>query len=67
MNVETFQLLDSEKNIIFCYIPIFSNHLFVAAATIISRLTSMDEIHRYLKILFDHQIQLLTQVDNSSL
>jgi hypothetical protein len=46
-----------KKKQIFC--------LFIlASAKLISRLTSIDDIHRYLKLLFDQQIQLLTQVSN---
>ncbi|CAF3985506.1 unnamed protein product, partial [Rotaria sordida] len=36
--------------------------LLKASSKLISRLTSMDDIHRYLKLLFDQQIQSLTQI-----
>ncbi|CAF1343227.1 unnamed protein product [Rotaria sordida] len=36
--------------------------LLKASSKIISRLTSIDDIHRYLKLLFDQQIQSLTQI-----
>lgn len=34
----------------------------LASSKLISRLTSTDDIHRYLKLLFDQQIQSLTEV-----
>ncbi|CAF4919616.1 unnamed protein product, partial [Rotaria sp. Silwood1] len=36
--------------------------LLKASSKIISRLISIDDIHRYLKLLFDQQIQSLTQI-----
>ncbi|CAF2322955.1 unnamed protein product [Rotaria sp. Silwood2] len=36
--------------------------LLKALSKIISRLTSIDDIHRYLKLLFDQQIQSITQI-----
>jgi len=36
--------------------------LFLASSKLVSRLTSIDDIQRCLKLLFDQQIQSLTQV-----
>jgi hypothetical protein len=37
---------------------------YLASAKLISRLTSLTDIDRYLKLLFDQQIQSLTQVSD---